>query len=832
MRKTILYSAIASALGLTSMTVAADAKPEVKADKDLERIVITGTTKRGLTELQSSVAMTIVDSSDLDREQPMGVGDALDVVPGLFVENSSGEIGINVSPRGLQAGDQQRYTAYQEDGLSVNYTGEWTDQMMRTDIMTQRLDVVRGGTSGILAVNGPGALVNFVTRRGGDTAEGQVRLTVSDYGMVRNDFFLGGPISENWKLAVGGFYRTSEGQKDAGFEGNRGGQVRMNLTRDFDKGTFNLSYKKINDNVIFYLPVPMQNQSNPSAIPGFDPLTDTLLSADAKNITYKRPNGDLQLDLSDGADNVVDAVGFEADFDLTSEWSFLAKTRLTKTAITFNGNFPGGNGGLVLASDRIDPNKNTDIQNLIDTFGGTPELRFTSSGGAVTNIANLNSNGLVSNSWWGYAERNIEEVASDIRFTYESGNNSLSFGALLFSTDYEFLESGALFLQEVKGQPRRLDIVTVGNSGEVLGSLTDNSFLDYGGWYGHGFIESTSQSFYINDTYQYSDELMFDFGYRVETLDLNLNVESTNYGADLNPNSDVNESNNVLADDTIGASGSGFYAPHSGDITESAWTTGFNYLLSDELALYGRYAKSFDMPRTHNAIWGLSGNPGATQQQVDDAIGKTTDLDLIEFGARWEGEDLSFSATLFQTVFNDLTITVNESGNPFSTTVDTETNGVEFDLLWTPTEAFTIEFSGVAQDPKLKGIPASADESGWNGNQIQRTPKLNMRLTPSYEFSLADSMEGDVFAIIQHTGSRFADLPNQVELPAYTVVDLGVRFNLGDNMTLQLKGNNIFDEFALTEGSPRSGLDQTAERYYFARPKFGRNFTASITYSF
>ena len=92
-------------------------------------------------------------------------------------------------------------------------------------------------------------------------------------------------------------------------------------------------------------------------------------------------------------------------------------------------------------------------------------------------------------------------------------------------------------------------------------------------------------------------------------------------------------------------------------------------------------------------------------------------------------------------------------------------------------------------------------------------------------------MKGDLYGIVQHTGDRYADLANDVELPAYTTLDMGLRLYFGD-MTVQFKGNNLTDEIALTEGNPRSGLDQTAAQYYFARPKFGRNFTASVNYSF
>lgn len=170
----MLGSTALLAVALTGQAgYAADEAAEESA-REFDEIIVTGTTARGRTKLESSVAITTADFETLSREMPFGTADALELVPGFWVEDSGGEVSNNVAPRGLGGGAAFRFISMQEDGLPIIYDGDQTDSFLRQDVTIERLEAIRGGTSGVLTVNGAASIVNFITKKGyGNTGRGR-----------------------------------------------------------------------------------------------------------------------------------------------------------------------------------------------------------------------------------------------------------------------------------------------------------------------------------------------------------------------------------------------------------------------------------------------------------------------------------------------------------------------------------------------------------------------------------------------------------------------------------------------------------------------------------
>ncbi|MGJ3629753.1 TonB-dependent receptor plug domain-containing protein [Sphingomonas sp. MMS24-JH45] len=143
---------------------AADGTAPVEvADNQLDDIVVTGTRARGQTVLTSSSAITVA-SQDLDRKAPRSTAQALELVPGIFVEGSGGEAVEVFSVRGLAAAGSSSCRR-QEDSLPVFYINALSDTILKQEVYIDRLEAVRSGMSGILTVNGSGATINFITRK-------------------------------------------------------------------------------------------------------------------------------------------------------------------------------------------------------------------------------------------------------------------------------------------------------------------------------------------------------------------------------------------------------------------------------------------------------------------------------------------------------------------------------------------------------------------------------------------------------------------------------------------------------------------------------------------
>src|SRR5688572_17781585 len=186
---------------------------------ELDVFVVTG--RAGIdfrTKAQTSYALTDISAEQLRMQAPMGVAEALKAIPGFWVEASGGEASNNIRARGIPA-DGFSTVSLQEDGLPIQHDGGlgWlnADQSYRLDETVERLEVVRGGPSSVFASNAPGGIVNFVTRRGGETPGGVVKYEIGDFNHHRVEGWFGGPAGD-WRYGVGGFWRVSDGIRDPG----------------------------------------------------------------------------------------------------------------------------------------------------------------------------------------------------------------------------------------------------------------------------------------------------------------------------------------------------------------------------------------------------------------------------------------------------------------------------------------------------------------------------------------------------------------------------------------------------------------------------------------
>ncbi len=93
-----------------------------------------------------------------------------------------------------------------------------------------------------------------------------MRATGGTHGLARYDLNAGGPMGEDWRFNVGGFYRYDHGVRDPGFPGIRGGQLKANVTRQLSNGYLRASVKHIDDRNQFILPLPLNNPDDPEYV--------------------------------------------------------------------------------------------------------------------------------------------------------------------------------------------------------------------------------------------------------------------------------------------------------------------------------------------------------------------------------------------------------------------------------------------------------------------------------------------------------------------------------------------------------------------------------------
>lgn len=800
----------------------------------LEEVVVTGTTASNRTKLESSVAITTVDSEKLNRMAPASLADALHQVPGLWVEDSGGEVSNNVAPRGLSGGAAFSFISLQEDGLPVLYDGELVDVLLRQDVTIDRFEAIRGGTSAILSTNGPASIINYITRRGGDQPEGIIKATIASYNSLRGDFFYGGPVSDNWRVGFGGYYRNGDGVRDIGITADHGGQVRLNLTRDFEDGYLSFGFKHIDDHNTFYLPIPLTNVKNPRGVPGVDPNYGTLDGPDVANVAFRTTRGESIANLSEGFATKGTTFGVDFKRGLDNNWSIRSNGRLTQFEINPNSVFNGPNSWLVTAADRLDPERE-EIADLLTRFAPQGAVRaglaYVDNGELIVDPSSLNGNGFVTDSVAEVRSRSVEHFIEQLSLSHETDRNSFSAGILYASQtlnhDYDY---GGRIVTELRDRPRRLDIVALDPNNNVVGYLTDNGLLRNGYFYESHSGDMRSYSFYANDEFNFNDRLRVDGGVRHERVSYRVRDEERLVAGDNAPgstlvggtpipgafNDDGTDKDNVIANNYFRRAGTGNFLATEKSYEETAWTLGFNYRFGERVAMFGRYADGFQTPTLFSA-----------DNITDTAISR---LRFTELGTRYVSPMLVTSLTLFHTQFDNLSFgeTDQATGNFRQVFVETLSTGLEWELTLNLGERFSIEGVGVIQDATIDGIASTAVEAAQNGNQVLRTPNIQVRLTPTIHLPY-----GDLFLVYSHIGKRYADFENQLALPAYDVFDLGAEIPVGEQMVVNLKVNNLTNEIGLTEGNPRSGFNQSAnDDFYYARPILGRHGTLSFTYKF
>ena len=70
-------------------------------------IIVTGQTSRNRPLITASADITLADREAIDQRAPRSTADLLELVPGVFVEGTAGQLSNNYSVRGLQGGGQR-----------------------------------------------------------------------------------------------------------------------------------------------------------------------------------------------------------------------------------------------------------------------------------------------------------------------------------------------------------------------------------------------------------------------------------------------------------------------------------------------------------------------------------------------------------------------------------------------------------------------------------------------------------------------------------------------------------------------------------------------------
>ena len=296
-------------------------------DEVIEEVIVTGTSLPR-SSFDTPAATTAFNDEDMVRLAANSQADFLRNVPGISAEGGGGEIAVNLFIPGLVAAGQFSYTPLVYDGFTTfSYFGlnsSAFDVYHRPDLGVERLEFVRGGASNLFGPGSTAGIVNYISKQGSDTPESAVQLEIAEDNRVGAHFATSGPLGENTNnyYALSGYYRFDEGPIDTGLD-TEGYQLKGNLRHDFDdgSGSFTLFAQAIDDNVQFFLPLPLDANTQDFARGNDGREVRTIQTGELDNFTYPTANGRVRAGFGDGVTTKGGQLGLEYDKTFDSDWN-------------------------------------------------------------------------------------------------------------------------------------------------------------------------------------------------------------------------------------------------------------------------------------------------------------------------------------------------------------------------------------------------------------------------------------------------------------------------------------------------------------------------------
>lgn len=745
---------------------------------ETEVIIVTGVAK-DTRKMDATFSINTITPADIQKLAPHGTAELLGNIPGFFPEGgTAGETHNNVLVRGLPQAGGYRYVPNLIDGLPVYEEPEApfmnNDVFIKPDLMTVAVEAVKGGPGAIMYSNALGAAVNYITRTGTQKFEGAYKFEVGDWGHVRNDFYVAGPINKNLTFALGGFYRVADGIRDPGYTGNSGGQVRGNLLYISDDGTTQLKVQahSINDKTNFYQNIPYSINNNrgpgtpenpfdvsPSDVNslGVDFGDGTVLSYQTSNYNLFNKDGtSLNLDISDGIAPKFNIFTAEFIKDFANDWSFKASLRSTSGSNGFNALFN-------------DPAKETaaltsEQYSRINSLGGDLQDAYSEATGVkayfTDTVSGTDLSGateapsILAHNIPVYGKVDATNSTGDFQLSkeFEIGDSyhGLTFGVYTSHYTYNVSSVFASAWSDISENSRLVDLYAVDANEQQVGPSITQGGVDQPALFGLG-ADSTmrTNAFYaLNHISMLDDALQIDLGFRWQNLEVDRvttnSFDPGNSSNDFTPNDViVGSTSDTLSDNFVNVpDGTPRFASEEYD--DIGWSVGANYKVTDEYSVYLTVSDSFRLPGFEDYIFGgPATNPSTGEIARGDLV---ESISQIEGGVRYSDDELTIGVSTFMIDFaakENLAATLDDldatgSGGVSCSTVPApancpkirdnfrttlETIGLEIEGSYSPKslEGFTLQGSIVWQDPEQSqdnAVRNSIAEIDTNGDNI------------------------------------------------------------------------------------------------------------------
>jgi outer membrane receptor protein involved in Fe transport len=852
----ILYCA-----GGANYAQAQAAAEPASTESALEEVVVTASAT-GVRKLDASFSIISANLEQIKMSNPQATADILKLSPGIWPESSGGQTGANIEIAGLPGGGDSPYFSNMLEGSPIygmpSLSFMDSSSLFRLDDTIQRVEIVQFGPGAIYGPGQLGATANFILKRGTDTPTGSLGITYGSEHLYRVDAFVGGPIAPGWYGSAGGFYRASDGIRDPQFKADLGGQFTATVSHDLDGGSLMFYFRALDDKNQFITPVPViENGLNGSfsQYPGFNALTSTYQSNAMRHVNVPSAAGGFQnADLDNGRGGTLYYLGSKYDKKIGT-WTFTNSFLFNGGDLNTNALFSGNNprplsyylygcqvpqpAGFCNGTTAVDSHNYGVGSNGLPTLTGgngqgiplsTNVSAHTVGGGTVAP-----GQSVIQQGWW-FIQKHLTNITDEFRVSKEIfDGNTLTAGVYLANyTDDDNWSFGNQMLMTNTPNAQPIVLNYTNGLGQTVNLSSPQGFVDMNSNFNileHGSAQNTA--FYLTDSWKWNG-FLFDVGARIENIDAHqrtCNRSNQQLGTSLD-----------LYDNAVPICNGTWDNEHF-DHTKSSFTTGVNYEILDNMSVYARFNTGVHFNDFDNGIR----SSGPLTATVNTSTGITAPIQTvknIEFGFKFQNSFAYLDINAYHRQFLGLPYQqTNDTGVGFGpiTAYGSDAKGINFNATVTPIHNLNVNVVGDYMDghythyngcAPYTDINGNAQCSNIDGQPLQRQPKFQIRVTPSYTVEpLWGAVTG--WVTYEHVGQRYEDITGLGALGSYYMLEAGLLFNYGNNWELRLQGTNLTNQIAITEGNARRiGQAAGVDNVLLARPYPGREGNIGVKYKF
>ncbi|GGE04710.1 TonB-dependent receptor [Psychroflexus salis] len=771
--------------------------------QSLDQVIVTGVANPR-ARVASSVSFTSMGPDKIKQSSPRSTAEIFRTIPGIRSESSGGEGNSNIAVRGVPVSSGgSKYVQIQEDGLPVLLFGDISfgtaDIFTRFDNSIRKIEVVRGGSASTMSSNSPGAIINFISNTG-RTEGGSIGTTFGmDYESFRTDFNYGAPIGDGLYFHVGGFYRVGEGVRDVDFTGNNGGQLKFNLTKEFDNGHITVYAKHLKDRAIAYLPMPLQvsgTNANPRwrSVPGFSATQGTMHSPYLTQNVGLGGDGQLRRSsVADGMNPVSTSFGFQAAFDLYDGWKVKNNGRFSINGGAFISPFPAD---VALAS--------TMLSDGFSQSNGWNSLQYANDG------SNVDPNQVISRIHMFDVElNNFNNFMNDFKLTKSFDNVDFTAGFFKSNQNISMSWLWNSYLQEVSDSSPRLINIFDGAGG----SLSENGLYAYGTPLWGNLHRNYDTQYnvsapYVDVSVQANEKVNLNASLRYD-----IGKVSGSFTGGTQSTFDINRDGTLsVPEQNVFSIDNANSTPVNYNYNYVSYSFGANYMFSKKEAVFARYSRGAAAKADRILFTGLD-------FLNSDAINALDFINQAELGYKTTFKNGGLNATAFYAQ------TIEEGG--FEATSNM--------IIENDYQSFGLELEGyyAVRDFEVSGTltytNAEIDSGDFKGNAPRRQPDLIYNVIPSYAFG-KKKQNNLGLSFIGQTESYTQD-NNELIMPGFVIINGFVNFAVTEKLILNVSANNILDTIGLTEAEEGS-IVEGQRNFVRARPLPGRSVSLGINYKF